>query len=139
MDATQQDFSAENTHEHNVQVSIEKILGGKTSLRSTKRNAEDHRKATFIRIIDNLMITEDRKYMFDEMYDMNFDRYDQIYMDIIEDALSLSFNKRQMTIIRFFLIDRFTDEGVLELIDENGTELVLHTPEDLWEVLKMYK
>jgi hypothetical protein len=135
------DFTPGNPHEENVKISVDKILGAETTFKKTKRNAEDHKRIVFCRIITNLIKVEERALIMDESHNLNFTHYDRPFFDIIEDMFSLQFSKQQIGLINFFLYDRYVADGsVLTLTnDETNEVLQLDSPEQLWEVIKKIK
>jgi hypothetical protein len=130
------DFDPENSHDQNVKVAIDKIIGQETSLRKLKKNSEDQKRILFNRIIDTIITTEERSVMLGEGYKMDMTDYNQPFFDIITDFLSYSFNKKQVNLINFYLYDRYCADGsVLDLIEEDGSILPLNTSNDLWYLL----
>jgi hypothetical protein len=130
------DFDPENSHDQNVKVAIDKIIGQETSLRKLKKNQEDQKRILFNRIIDTIITTEERSVMLGEGYKMDMTDYNQPFFDIITDFLSYSFNKKQVNLINFYLYDRYCADGsVLDLIEEDGSILPLNTSNDLWYLL----
>ena len=130
------DFDPENSHDQNVKVAIDKIIGQETYLRKLKKNQEDQKRILFNRIIDTIITTEERSVMLGEGYKMDMTDYNQPFFDIITDFLSYSFNKKQVNLINFYLYDRYCADGsVLDLIEEDGSILPLNTSNDLWYLL----
>jgi hypothetical protein len=130
------DFDPENSHDQNVKVAIDKIIGQETSLRKLKKNSEDQKRILFNRIIDTIITTEERSVMLGEGYKMDMTDYNQPFFDIITDFLSYSFNKKQVNLINFYLYDRYCADGsVLDLIEEDGSTLPLNNSNDLWYLL----
>jgi hypothetical protein len=137
----EKEFKPNNSHEENVKISVDKILGQETSMRKAKRSADDHKRISFCRIISNLLRVEERAILLDEMHDMNFSKYEQPFFDIIEDLMGLHFSREQMKLINFFLYDRYSADGSLLCLtnETTGEELKLDSPEQLWEILKTVK
>jgi hypothetical protein len=130
------DFDPENSHDQNVKVAIDKIIGQETSIRKLKKNSEDQKRILFNRIIDTIITTEERSVMLGEGYKMDMTDYNQPFFDIITDFLSYSFNKKQVNLINFYLYDRYCADGsVLDLIEEDGSILPLNNSNDLWYLL----
>lgn len=130
-------FSPEKSHDENVKVAVDKILGQPTSIRKKKKSAEDHKRVLFTRIIDNIVRVEERSIAIDEAFDIDLTKYDRTFCDIIDDLLRLNFTKEQVKLIDFFMYDRYCADGtVLDLIDEKGEKVSLDTPTDLWFLIK---
>lgn len=119
---------------------ISSILGTTTKIKKVKRNSEDHKRIVFNRIIENYIIAVNRESVMDEMYMIDLSMYNQIYWEVIEDALSLCFNAAQIGFINFYLFERFDIPGsIKQLFDENNQMIPLDTPDDLWNLLQNYK
>lgn len=133
-------FSENKSHEENIKVSIDKILGQSTTLRKVKKSGEDHRKAVFNKILNNLIAVEERSVVIDELYSLDLSKYNNLFFDIIEDILALHFNKEQVNLINFFLYDRYSADGsIIQLHDKDGNTVKLEDGNDLWELLKTIK
>jgi hypothetical protein len=131
------EFDPSNTHDQNVKVAIDRIIGQETSFRKVKKNQEDQRRITFCKIIDNIIIAEERSIMLDEGHNMDMNKYNQIFFDIITDFFSFNFNKKQINLINFYLYDRYSPDGsVLDLVDDNNNIVPLETSADLWHLLQ---
>jgi hypothetical protein len=133
----EKEFDPSNTHDQNVKVAIDKIIGQETTFRKVKKSQEDQKRITFCKIIDNIIRAEERSIMLDEGHNMDMTKYNQIFFDIITDFFSFNFNKKQISLINFFLYDRYSADGsVLDLIDDNNNVISLETPNDLWYLLQ---
>jgi hypothetical protein len=133
----QEDFSPEKSHDENVKVAIDKILGQPTNIKRKKKTAEDHKRILFVKIIDRLILAEERSVALDESFDLNLEKYNQVFFDIIQDLLSYTFNKEQMNLLNFYMYDRYCADGtVLDLVDQEGNHVPLDSATDLWSVLK---
>jgi hypothetical protein len=131
------EFDPSNTHDQNVKVAIDRIIGQETSFRKVKKNQEDQKRITFCKIIDNLILAEERSIMLDEGHNMDMSKYNQIFFDIITDLFSFNFNKKQINLINFYLYDRYSPDGsVLDLVDDNNNIVPLETSSDLWHLLQ---
>ena len=131
------EFDPSNTHDQNVKVAIDRIIGQETSFRKVKKNQEDQKRITFCKIIDNIIIAEERSIMLDEGHNMDMNKYNQIFFDIITDFFSFNFNKKQINLINFYLYDRYSPDGsVLDLVDDNNSIVPLETSADLWHLLQ---
>jgi hypothetical protein len=133
----QEEFSPEKSHDENVKVAIDKILGQPTNLKRKKKSAEDHKRVLFCKIIDSLILAEERSVAIDESFSLNLEKYNQVFFDIIQDLMSYTFNKDQMNLLNFYMYDRYCADGaVLDLVDQEGNHVPLDSSTDLWFVIK---
>ena len=133
----EKEFNPNNTHDQNVKVAIDKIIGQETSFRKVKKTQEDQKRILFCKIIDALIVAEERSIMLNEGHNLSMDSYNQLFFDIITDFFSFNFTKKQVNLINFYLYDRYSPDGsVLELVDENGNVVPLEVSSDLWYLLQ---
>lgn len=134
------EFSKDNTHEENIKVSIDKILGADTVIKKTRRTVEGHRKALFNQFIDSMLFISSRSTELDTNHCMDMAKYDGVFLDAIEVILQFYFNKKQIELIYFFLYDRIDEEGKPVQIIDSGTKqpILMNTPSQLWDTLKKY-
>src|ERR1700749_4706657 len=117
---SEKEFSKDKSHEENIKVSIDKILGTNTVIKRTRKKAEDHRKALFCRFIDSMIFLNNRGQELDNDFLLDMTKYDSVFYETIETVLELSFTKKQIQIIFFYLYERVDEDGkVKELIDED--------------------
>jgi hypothetical protein len=134
------DFDPENSHDQNVKIAIDKIIGQETSFRRLKKTQEDQKRILFCRIIDNIVMAEERAISLDEGYQIDMSKYNEMFFDIITSFLSFSFNKQQINLINFYLYDRYCVDGaVLDLIDDEGNVVLLENANDLWYLINKNK
>lgn len=130
------EFDPQNSHDQNVKVAIDKIIGRETSFRKVKKTHEDHQRIVFIKIIEAIITAEERSVVLDEIHSLDMAKYNQVYFDIITYFLSYSFNKQQINLINFFLYDRYCADGsVLDLVDDEGGVVPINSANDLWYLL----
>lgn len=133
-------FSPELPHEENMKVSIDKILGSDTVLKRQKKTAEDHKKAIFINLIEDLSSIEHRSNEMLHIFDIDMDQYEAPFYSAFDNLFSLVYNKAQINLIYFYLYERIGSEGeVSDLIDDTGKSLGLTTAEKLYEQVKKHK
>ncbi len=133
----EKEFNPNNTHDQNVKVAIDKIIGQETSFRKVKKTQEDQKRILFCKIIDALIVAEERSIMLNEGHNLSMDSYNQLFFDIITDFFSFNFTKKQVNLINFYLYDRYSPDGsVLDLVDENGNVVPLEVSSDLWYLLQ---
>jgi hypothetical protein len=134
------DFDPENSHDQNVKIAIDKIIGQETSFRRLKKTQEDQKRILFCRIIDNIVMAEERAISLDEGYQIDMSKYNEMFFDIITSFLSFSFSKQQINLINFYLYDRYCVDGaVLDLIDDEGNVVLLENANDLWYLINKNK
>jgi len=130
------EFDPENSHDQNVKVAIDKIIGQETSFRRLKKTQEDQKRILFCRIIDNIVMAEERAISLYEGYQIDMSKYNEMFFDIITSFLSFSFNKKQINLINFYLYDRYCVDGaVLDLIDDEGNVVLIENANDLWYLI----
>ena len=128
-----------NSHEKNVKIAVDSIIGRKTKLRKVKKSADEKRRDTFAVIISALEKAEVNEVLLKEEFGINLVEYNDVYHDAIDGLLSLLFNERQLNFIEFYLCDRLDEEGAVRILEmPNGENILLGNPFDLWEFLKKF-
>jgi hypothetical protein len=131
------DFSPDNSHEQNVKIAIDKILGQETDMKRRKKSVEDQKRIYFKNIIENIIAVEERSSQVEQDYSLDFTKYNASFFVIIDDLFKLYFTKEQINVINFYLYDRYTLDGkVLDLTDSANNIIKLDTPDDLWFLIK---
>lgn len=133
-------FDNSKSHEDNVKISIEKIIGQPTSSKRVKKTNDEIRKGKFRAIMEMLQFVEERQIIMNEMHGIDMIKHNEPFFQIIDEFFALLFNKEQIKLINFYLYDRYTADGaVLSLLDENDNAVPLETPDQLWDILSKVK
>lgn len=91
-----------------IQVSIDKVLKAKTGLRKAKPSAEEKKKEEFCSLITKIDHAVTRGiYASDFLPSM--EDWDDTWLDIIEYLLSKWYSASQVSLINFYLYDRYDD------------------------------
>lgn len=131
------EFDPDNSHQENVKIAIDKIIGEPTNIKKRKKSEQEQKRILFKKIIDSIIEAEQKNTMLHEMFSIDLSNFNSIFFDIIDDLLKFSFTKDQIKIINFYLYDRYGADGsILDLKDDNDNIVNLDTPEDLWFFLK---
>lgn len=131
------EFDPDNSHQENVKIAIDKIIGESTNIKKRKKSEQEQKRILFKKIIDSIIEVEQKNTMLHEMFSIDLSNFNSIFFDIIDDLLKFNFTKDQIKIINFYLYDRYGADGsILDLKDDNDNIVNLDTPEDLWFFLK---
>lgn len=132
--------SGDKSHEHNVKLSLEAVLGGTAVTRKVKKSAEDKRKDAFAVAINAMEQAETREYILTNDFSLDLGSYNEAYSDAINGFLEMLFTPEQRKLVDFYLYDRLDDEGnAVALINENKQEIFLQSPADLYDLIKTIK
>lgn len=135
-----EEISQDNTHEQNIKVALDAVLGGKTTTRKAKKTAEDKRKEDFINLIISLEAVDVRDYILKEDLLMDLGSVTIPYDDIIESLLSMVFKPGQINIINFYLYSRVMEDGSIIPLESQAGELIyLKNPEELYTFIQTIK
>lgn len=129
--------SEENSHEQNVKISVESILGSKAKLRRVKKSPEDIKVETFCQVIAALEHVETREFLLQEDFQLDLTKYNDSYHTVIEGLLQMLFSQTQLNFIDFYLYKRIDEEGqIVPLELSTGKLLYLNNPVELYSLLK---
>ena len=136
-----EEFSLEdNTPAENIKISIDKILNSKTSLKKKPKTIEDKKKDLFAGFINSLEAAAVRSEMMFSQFDLNYEKYDEVFLEAIDNLLSLHFNEKQISLIEWYVYHRITPEGdMLALEAPDGSPILFEHPDHLWEYIKLIK
>jgi len=127
-------------HTNNIKKSVDTILGQKTTIKRIKKQTDDHKRILFSKIIDAIIMVDERSIMVDQMLGLDMRKYDESYMQIIDDIFEYTFNKKQISAINFYMYDRYTTDGLtLPFINEKGEPLDIDNSEKLYDYIKNMK
>lgn len=132
--------SEENSHEDNVKISLEAIVGGKVKSRKVQKSPDDKNRDRFIMVINAMEKVESREFILTNDFDLDLGPYNADYSDAINGLLEMLYNIKQLNLIDFYLYDRLDGEGALIPINiAPGQDIVLQSASDLYDALKMIK
>jgi hypothetical protein len=124
----------------NTKKSIDLILGSDTTLTRRKKTQADATRELFNKIIINLEQANTRSFLLGGDFHLDFSKYDDVFYDAIDNLIILHFGKEAAELIFFYIYDRIDPEGNLQaLVDNNGSEILLQNPDDLWMLLQIIK
>jgi hypothetical protein len=132
--------SNDNSHEQNVKLSLEAVLGGTAVTRKVRKSAEDKRKDAFCIAMNAMEQADSREFILTNDFNLDLGTYNEAYSDAINALLDMLFNAEQRKLIDFYLYDRFSDDGALvALVGENNQDIFLESSGDLYDLLKTLK
>ena len=133
--------SGDKSHEQNVKISVESILGGKVKMKKVKKTVEDLRKELFCNIILSLEAADTRAYLLQDEFAIDLSSYSELYDTVIDGLLEFCFNDAQRKFISFYIYDRIDPETtqIVPIHQPDGTMLILDTPGALYDYIQLYK
>jgi len=131
---------SENEPLNIIKFRIDEILGTKTVLTKQKKTHQDKRRENFISMIALLQASLNRQTVLQQEFGIDFSNYEEMYFEIIDRFISYAFTPNQQRLVSFYLYDRLNADGSMNmLILPDNSELILQSPEDLYEVINLYK
>ena len=134
-------FSSDKTPGENTKISIDQILGAKTTLKKKPKTAEDKKRDAFCRYIIAKEAVDSRTFLLQEEFNVDMSTYNDPYESMIEDLLESIYTIKQINLIDFYLYERFDELGNLRAVEISPEQdpVVLEYPEQLYELLKVFK
>jgi hypothetical protein len=130
----------QDEHANKLKGTIENIIGTNTTLKRRKKTEEDINREKFESIILTLEEVELRSTLLEEDFKLGFQKYDEKFYTIIDNLLGLYLGKEAAEVVDFYLFGRINPDGTINtILDENGVEVPLETPSDLWDVVQFLK
>lgn len=119
-----------------IRLGVEDILNTNVTVRRKKKSTSDKKKELFFSIINNIDSLNVRQNILYADLNLDFSNYDENFYTIIDQLLFMNFGKECTDIIAFYLYDRINQEGEINpLIFDNGEELIINNPYELWNLL----
>lgn len=128
----------ENINEfREIQNAVDKLLNVKTVAKRKKRNESDKKRELFFTIVQNVEEILVRQNLLYADIQIDFSAYDEKFFQIIDQLLDLNFGPKGAHLIGYYLYDRMNPDGTINpILTEDGRELILTDPYQLWELLK---
>jgi len=119
-----------------IKKAIDDLLKVNTSFKRKKKNALEKQKELFYSAINGLQALDVRSSLANADLRIDMSSYDELFYQVVDSLLLLMFGKDGYELINFYLYEKINPDGSINtLIDDNENEVVLDTPEDLWNVL----
>lgn len=123
-----------------IKKSIETIIGTNTVLKRKKKSEEDVHRENFLKIIQLMDELQVRSNILNVDLKLNFYDYDEKFYEIIDRMFMLQYGKEIAELIFFYVYERLNPDGTINsLQDQNGNEIILDTPFDLWNLVDKIK
>ena len=127
-------------HAEGIKKEIDDILGTDTFLKPKKKTEDDVQRERFEKIIQMMQEIEIRGILLATDLRLDFTSYDEKFYKVIDNLIEMQFGKEVAELIFFYLYERENPNGTInELIDEDRNIVPLHSPSDLWHLIKPNK
>jgi len=100
------------------------------------------KKETFCRFIDNYKFANDRAILLKQDFQVDFVNFEEPFVQAIEALVKLHFNKSQVSLIEWWLYEKWnlTGDEILQLENQETKEVIpTDTADDLWNLLQTLK
>ena len=112
------------------------MLGVGIIIRRKQKNIQNQRKNAFINIIKKYDESLTKSVMLASQFRIDLSDYEDPYYEIIDSLFQLSYGPDIYTLIEFYFYKRIGEDGVENFLeDENGKEIYIRTPDDLYEII----
>lgn len=120
----------------NVQSAVDSMLNIKSVVRRKRKTEQNKRKDLFIQMVNNIELAIIRSQIAFTDLGIDYSSYDETYMEVIESLLYLHYGKDASELISYYLWDRVNPDGTVNpILDDDDNEIVLKTPQELWELV----
>ena len=119
-----------------IQNQINSIIGTNTKIVRRKKNNEDIKHELFINIITQIELVINRSTLVHSDFKIDLSDYDEMYLQIIDNLIYLSFGIQAAELIIHYCYDRLEMDGSIPYTDADGNEREISDPEQLWQVVK---
>ena len=119
-----------------IQNQINSIIGTNTKIVRRKKNNDDINHELFINIITQIELVLNRSTLVHSDFKIDLSDYDEMYLQIIDNLIYLSFGTQAAELIIHYCYDRLEMDGSIPYVGEDGIEREISDPEQLWSVVK---
>jgi len=119
-----------------IQNQINSIIGTNTKIVRRKKNNDDIKHELFINIITQIELVLNRSTLVHSDFKIDLSDYDEMYLQIIDNLIYLSFGTQAAELIIHYCYDRLEMDGSILYVDAEGVEREISDPEQLWSVVK---
>jgi hypothetical protein len=119
-----------------IQNQINSIIGANTKIVRRKKNNDDIKHELFINIITQIELVLNRSTLVHSDFKIDLSDYDEMYLQIIDNLIYLSFGTQAAELIIHYCYDRLEMDGSIPYVGEDGIEREISDPEQLWSVVK---
>jgi hypothetical protein len=119
-----------------IQNQINNIIGANTKIVRRKKNNDDIKHELFINIITQIELVLNRSTLVHSDFKIDLSDYDEMYLQIIDNLIYLSFGTQAAELIIHYCYDRLEMDGSIPYVDADGNEREISDPEQLWQVVK---
>ena len=123
-----------------IKKSIETIIGTNTVLKRKKKSEEDIHREHFLKIIQLMDELQVRSNILNVDLKLNFYDYDSKFYEIIDRMFMLQYGEDIAEIVFFYVYERLNPDGTINsLQDQEGNEIILNSPFELWNLIDKIK
>lgn len=113
------------------------------SLKQTELDNSNLNLNLFLEVISSLQAIEQRRMYLAESVGIDITGLEDVYFQVIENLLNLTFNKNQLTLLHKYLYELSTDnewDGYVQLkVGKTKKKVLIKTPRQLWNTLQLIK
>ena len=113
------------------------------SLKQTELDNSNLNLNLFLEVISSLQAIEQRRMYLAENVGIDITGLEDVYFQVIENLLNLTFNKDQLTLLHKYLYELSTDnewDGYVQLkVGKTNKKVLIKTPRQLWDTLQLIK
>jgi len=113
------------------------------SLKQTELDNSNLNLNLFLEVISSLQAIEQRRMYLAENVGIDITGLEDVYFQVIENLLNLTFNKNQLTLLHKYLYELSTDnewDGYVQLkVGKTKKKVLIKTPRQLWDTLQLIK
>ena len=119
-----------------IKRAVDEILKTSSVIRRKKRNESDKKRELFMYIINSIEQLNIRGTLAFADLQLDMEKYDEKFFEVIDSLIYISFGKECSELIGFYLWNRVNPDGTINpILDEEGVEIFLETPYDLYNLL----
>lgn len=119
-----------------IRQAVDQILNVNSNIKRRNKKDFDKQRELFLQIIQHLEAVSTRANLLYADLKIDFGTYDEAFLEVIDMLLLAKYGKDCFEIISFYLWERVNpDQTLNSIIGQDGEEIILQTPLDLWNLM----
>lgn len=123
-----------------IKKAVDQLLKINSTVKRKKKAYIDKQKDLFTGIIMAIQATQTRTVLTQTELKLDFNSYDEMFLQVIDSLILLHFGKEGYELISFYLYEKFNPDGTVnDIMDDNEEVVPTETIDDIWNLLMKLK
>lgn len=122
-----------------LQLAVDELLNTKTTVRRKKKKDSEKQKEMFVIMINTMEEIIIRSNLAMKELQVDLFRYEDKFINVIDLLMYMHFGSDAVQLISYYLYDRMNEDGTMNSIYLDDTEVFIESPYQLWDIVMKVK